>query len=314
MTDKPKVCKGKSCIIIKSRKDKKKTVHKEKTIKRPSYSPYSPMVKGSKGDDGQRGLPGQRGPTGSIGPPGPTGSIGPPGLDGLTGSMGPTGSDGVQGPTGLSLRAICINFRGTAGNKLPTPPCQPNSFFFEAASCNLYQCSSNGMSWNVIMLTEDSVYFLDQNNFIWEITNSGCQLFLIRDEDQIFDITTGQILEFVTTTGYTEVGTFKSPASFKTSFAGISLSPINGTTSYLAGIDIMNVDTINLPERLNTGIYNVNFNPIYSGVPVVTANFCGGGAGGNIEVNCTGCQATFRLYDTDGNPIDRNFQFMAMGL
>lgn len=70
--------------------------HVEETyLKKSDYTaPSGEVIKGPKGD------PGERGPVGPAGPPGPEGPKGDTGLPGPQGPIGPKGDDGERGPKG----------------------------------------------------------------------------------------------------------------------------------------------------------------------------------------------------------------------
>ena len=105
------------------------------------------------------------------------------------------------------------------------------------------------------------------------------------------------------------------PVGFRMAFASVFLSINIGATTYLPGTDMLNVGTI--PERTGQGVYTVSLVPAYVRIPTITANICNTGMspGATIEVSCdNNGLATFYIFDIDGNPIDRSFSFMAIGI
>ena len=216
-------CTDKSC----SKPQKKvRCFSGDSTIGRGTRGPVGP--KGTQGDIGERGPPGPRGhmgfkgsqgPRGVQGPQGPAGHgdqglQGPPGPFGPPGPLGPdgpTGPQGVTGATGRSISTVCIDFRGDVGNTLPTPPCTPGSYFLELTSCNLFQCAPDGMTQTIVTPPSNPYYFFDQNSFIWEVTSTSCQLFLVREGDQILDCNSGTIYTYEGPGGYQDVGSLAAP-------------------------------------------------------------------------------------------------------
>lgn len=84
---------------------------------------WSIGVVGPQGPQGATGPQGSQGPTGAQGPQGPTGIQGPQGIDGAVGSIGPqgpqgdTGPQGPQGPTGAQGPQGMPGPPGTAGGQ-----------------------------------------------------------------------------------------------------------------------------------------------------------------------------------------------------
>jgi len=168
--------------------------------------------RGYGGEAGPRGLQGPHGPKGEgeRGPRGPRGHMGLDGPQGEQGDIGVTGFQGIIGATGTIFNFLCITYRGISQSGFSPPvPGIPETYILDITNANLFY-TPNGTTYVLVNPSVSPYYFLDQNNFIWEVSTTA-QLILVRNGDVVFDTCSGIIYQFNMTSGYTEEGQLISP-------------------------------------------------------------------------------------------------------